>query len=464
MSSALRGVISRVPRVTEQFTPSNASFALPSFSGKLSGYAEAVTTVPITLVVIGWLAVLFLQLFLCLRCCLPSMKCAAVQSRRNQRLGQFRAAVRDKRRTLLFLASVFGLLCACSVHAVFYANSFLTSALTSLESTLTFLINLATSLSGSSGQVAVDDAQTVLLLQAAATSAPSAACRNLSQTILNNAGNVSGTAESIASLLSSTKHSLDSADSLLTGYGSAYQSYFVFGYYSASMSLLLSMAVGLACQLKGWLQLYIGLSELFVLLLSLVVGGLLAVLMVLSDFCAAPYSLLADVVVSNGSVHDLVAYYGSCNGTDPFAADLSLAQSAVQALAGNVSAAVAANGSCPSEPHLLQSQSFIADMGGQIAAMNASLACHSLSGQLHGLVDEGVCSSLFEGLFIVAVTFLGTSALLFALVCVVSVLYQFFGSLWTMGAGGNRVGDEELPEDDDVDEDDEVLKEPRKKP
>lgn len=162
-------------------------------------------------------------------------------------------------------------------------------------------------------------------------------------------------------------------------------------------------------------------------------------------------------------MHDLVSYYSGCNGTDPFAADLNLAQDAVAALAVNISAAVAANGSCPAEPHLLQSQPFITDMGSQVAAMRASLACSSLSGQLHSLVDDGLCSSLFEGLFIVAVTFLGTSALLFALVCVVSVLYQFFGSLWTMGAGGNRVGDVELPEDDD-DEDDEVLKKPRTKP
>ena len=186
--------------------------------------------------------------------------------------------------------------------------------------------------------------------------------------------------------------------------------------------------------------------------------------MVLSDFCAAPYSLLADVIVSNGTVHDLVAYYSACNGTDPFAADLSLAETAVQALASNVSAAVAANGSCPSEPHLLQSQPLIADMGSQVAAMRASLACASLSGQLHSLVDDGLCSSLFEGLFIVAVTFLGTSATLFALICVVSVLYQFFGSLWTMGAGGNRVGDQELPEDDDDEDEDAVLKAPKTKP
>ena len=285
MSSALRGVIARVPRVNEQFATANASFALPSFSGKLSGYAEAVTTVPIALVVVGWLAVLFLQFFLCLRCCLPSMKCAAVQSRRNQRLGEFRAAVRDKRRALLALATVFGLLCLCSVHAVFYGNSFLTSALSSLENTLSFLIDLAVSLSGSSGQVAVDDAQTLLLLQAAANSAPSTACRNLSQAILVGAGNVSSAADSISAFLSSAKHSLDGADSLLTGYGSAYQSYFVFGYYSAAMSLLLAMLVGVGCQLKGWLQLYIGLGELFVLLLSLVVGALLTVLVARSSLC-----------------------------------------------------------------------------------------------------------------------------------------------------------------------------------
>lgn len=278
MSSSLRAVISQVPRVTEEFKPSNASFALPSLSGRLSGYAEAVTTVPISLVVIGWLAVLFLQFFLCLRCCLPSMKCAAVQSRANQRLSEFRAAVRGKRRALIAMAVIFGLLCACSVHAVFYANTFLSSALSTLESSLSFMINLDSSLSSAAAQVSVDDSQTIQLIQTTETSSPSAACRNLTRSLLAAAGNVSSSTDSVTSTLASAKHALDNADSLLTKYAGPYQSYFVFGYYSAAMSLLLALLVGSACQLKGWLQIYIGFSELFVLLLSLLVGAMLAVM------------------------------------------------------------------------------------------------------------------------------------------------------------------------------------------
>lgn len=184
--------------------------------------------------------------------------------------------------------------------------------------------------------------------------------------------------------------------------------------------------------------------------------------MVLSDFCQDPYTLLVDQVASNGTVHDLLAYYSSCNGTDPFAADLALAQTAANALASNVSAALASNGSCSGDVHLLQSQTYIADMQSQVSGIGASLACPSLTQQLHSLVDDGLCNSLFEGLFITAVTFLGTSALLFALVCVVSVLYQFFGSLWMMGAGRNRVGDEEVADEDE--DDDEILKEAKSKP
>ena len=56
------------------------------------------------------------------------------------------------------------------------------------------------------------------------------------------------------------------------------------------------------------------------------------------------------------------------------------------------------------------------------------------------------------------------AGLLIAALVTGGVLYQFFGSLWTMGAGGNRVGDQELPEDDDDEDEDAVLKAPKTKP
>jgi hypothetical protein len=173
--------------------------------------------------------------------------------------------------------------------------------------------------------------------------------------------------------------------------------------------------------------------------------------MVLSDFCEAPYDLVLSVALTNGTAHDIAAYYTHCNGTNPFASQVDLAHTACTSLASNVTALMASTGACPSEPALVSSSPLVSEMLVQVSYINDSLACPGLSQQYHGIVDDGLCGSLFEALFITAVTFLGTSAFLFALVCVVSVVYQFFGSLWRMGVRDNRVGDVEGGGKDDED-------------
>jgi hypothetical protein len=103
---------------------------------------------------------------------------------------------------------------------------------------------------------------------------------------------------------------------------------------------------------------------------------------------------------------------------------------------------------CPSQPQLQASLLPIADMATQLATFRGDLSCQPLSAEYHKLVSDGVCGSLFDALFITCVTFLCTSAFLFALTITASIAYQYFGdTVWTAHTGGGRVA---AARDDDL--------------
>lgn len=180
--------------------------------------------------------------------------------------------------------------------------------------------------------------------------------------------------------------------------------------------------------------------------------------MVMSDFCFDPYNTVLSLLgTSGGTPSEAAVYYTNCTGTSPFSASFTSAQTAIGYLNGNITTATAPGGICPNETNLILSQSVLTDMSSQLGAFNTALNCSSLSYQYHNFIDNGICDSLFSALFVTAVTFLCTSAFLFALVCVISVTYQFFGSLWKLKPQhGNQVGnDEELQRYSDIEDYDE---------
>lgn len=178
--------------------------------------------------------------------------------------------------------------------------------------------------------------------------------------------------------------------------------------------------------------------------------------MVLADFCVDSTGNLQQVVGARGKVGEMAAYYRGCNGTDPFAGEVGDAGRALGWLRGNLSELLGPAGACEGDSSVGRAEQSVGLTQLRLDELPALLNCTRISAQYNGLFDQALCTDLFTGLFVTAFSFLGTSAALFGLACVASVTYQFFGTLWTVGAGRGlaRVqaadGDAEQGEMDDL--------------
>ena len=226
------------------------------------------------------MAVIILQFFLFMRYCFPALKCAKVQATLSQNLTQFSRMVARKRRMLLGLDALFGFLALLSVLLIFYADEFYTAANHTISSVIEFLIQLASSLLSVNNAIDNDNAKVVNYFNGVQNSTTASNnCKQFVSAISNNIGNIGNATSSFSNMLTSLQASFETFDGYVTQYGKSYQTYFIFGYFGLSLLLLSMILLGVVFQKKCLLQFHILASELYMLLLTLIVA-LLLVLMV----------------------------------------------------------------------------------------------------------------------------------------------------------------------------------------
>jgi hypothetical protein len=128
-----------------------------------------------------------------------------------------------------------------------------------------------------------DNASTANYLRLAASANTSSAntsaqCRAFASEVSKNTPNVSSSTADLSSMIASLSTSLNSLDDTVSAYASTYLDYLVYGYYGVSTFLVLVYLLGTCCRLKLCLQINIFFSELYMLLLTLLVALLLVVL------------------------------------------------------------------------------------------------------------------------------------------------------------------------------------------
>jgi hypothetical protein len=104
--------------------------------------------------------------------------------------------------------------------------------------------------------------------------------------------------------------------------------------------------------------------------------------MILADFCEdSTQSIFTILGSGNSKVKNMIQYYDSCNGTNPFNASISVAQSALSWMSGNVTELVSESGYCANDTNLLSSRFYIDDMYQQLGSFIDKMNCSSITPQ-----------------------------------------------------------------------------------
>lgn len=154
--------------------------------------------------------------------------------------------------------------------------------------------------------------------------------------------------------------------------------------------------------------------------------------MALADFCYEPTDNLVNLVPT-GDDRALMSYYATCEGTNPLDSYISNAYSALDAInAELMSLTNPTTGACPDNPELVQAQDDVVAAYRSMDAIYVTEECPPVKSHIDSILHNAVCFNLFGGFYTIWVSQFTSSAALFFLCVVASVIYQYFGRYWGM--------------------------------
>ena len=153
--------------------------------------------------------------------------------------------------------------------------------------------------------------------------------------------------------------------------------------------------------------------------------------MILSDFCMAPTDNA--ISLSETAVEDMAYYYGTCNGTNPMYAPLSLSVDATTSLAATVTTLTEDGGACEDNPYLLATVPFIVDIFLNVSHIEEASDCSWLQQVWAKLHNETFCNSYFIAIYSLFWTLTCVLVSHFILMITSSLISQYFNQYWHTG-------------------------------
>lgn len=141
------------------------------------------------------------------------------------------------------------------------------------------------------------------------------------------------------------------------------------------------------------------------------------------------------ISVTPDSALDVATYYGTCNGTNPFDESITAAYEAVDDLNASITFLVQPGGQCEGNPYLLACYPSIDDIYSNLTVISDDIQCAPIQDEWATVFNKSVCRDYYAAIYTVWNTLIGILITFFPLMIIASLLYQYFGALWTTEEG-----------------------------
>eukprot|EP01036_Dinobryon_divergens_P027971 gene27971-36840_t len=245
----------------------------------------------------------------------------------------------------------------------------------------------------------------------------------------------------ISDVCSSSSENLDD-------YGQYVREEVMWLFYALQMVVVLIFSVGLFFKSKLVVTIAIAFTELILLIIFSTGAILLVALMLMADFCVSPMSNLLTTMNPGSDYYNTVSYYTTCAGSNPLDQYLNSAQSTIESLLTTVQTSYLNNAACSSVQSYFSAS--ISEMNAILAIISqaeSAASCSPIQDQVSQGLQDGLCSSFFEGVYVLWLSQYGAATCFFLIIIVSSIVYQYFGA----PAIGNAAAEPSAPElfDDD---------------
>jgi hypothetical protein len=129
-------------------------------------------------------------------------------------------------------------------------------------------------------------------------------------------------------------------------------------------------------------------------------------------------------------IYNVTSYYLECQGQNPLSFYLTDAYAFVNGYNETITTLLLTPGGCKGNPGLQASISELAVMNNTLNDISAEIACPPIQSQLSDVLETGLCTQFFQGIYTIWLGMYITISCLFVASIMVSLIYQYFGEFW----------------------------------
>lgn len=398
-----------------------------------SEYLNGVVTLPVILMVVGVLSIFIFQICIMCRCCFKCFKCAP----KEDDIATDPESVIKSRNRVFYFFWFFMLLMLVADHFLYFGDADINTGRDNVVKSLKLLKGIFTSIKSSVDNLVAKNKELVI----ATTSLKNGTCGTNSNSFdsafdtMIAATNTMLTAfTGLQTLVSKLPDMIQTFIDSVTTFGADYKNYAMYALYGLVLSINLIFMGGscLASKCIMWIGLLVG--EFTCIISTLVCGVVMIVVTVYGDFCMNP-GVNMQGIVGPGSASDMLGYFSTCVGTDPFVGNINTAQQGLTdfktELLNNFSGS-GAGASCADQNVVTDASDAITGMNGSLSGIKISTTCQAMYPVYNTFMNKALCTNMFDGVWKIWLCGCVVSISLFCVMCCSSVMWQYFGVPWKL--------------------------------
>lgn len=396
-----------------------------------SEYLNGVVTLPVILMVVGVLSIFIFQICIMCRCCFKCFKCAP----KEDDIATDPESVIKSRNRVFYFFWFFMLLMLVADHFLYFGDADINTGRDNVIKSLKLLKGIFTSIKSSVDNLVANNAElkiaTASLKGAKGGNCNSDAGANAALTSMDNATAAMLTAfTGLQTLVSKLPDMIQTFIDSVTTFGADYKNYAMYALYGLVLSINLIFMGGscLASKCIMWIGLLVG--EFTCIISTLVCGVVMIVVTVYGDFCMNP-GVNMQGIVGPGSASDMLGYFSTCVGTDPFVGNIDTAQSGLNSFQQGLNDIKTA--SCGADSDVItNADDAITGMTTALSGIKISTTCQAMYPVYNTFMNKALCTNMFDGVWKIWLCGCVVSISLFCVMCCSSVMWQYFGVPWKL--------------------------------
>lgn len=390
-------------------------------------YLVGITSLPVALIVIGLVSIFLFQFILILRCCCKCFKCAP----NEDDIAQHPEKVIKSRNRVVWGFWLFLIIMIAADNFLYFGNDELEKGainiVKSAKSLRDIFTNLIAETANMVSQVGIMDT----IMKAIATGNCGSVSPNATQAMQAAVTAMSGAFVSINGILQPVPGFLDSAIDYTEKYGQEMKTLALYYLYAFVLAIGLLFLAGSCYSSKWILFLTTFIGEVVCLFSTLIGGFFMIIVTVYADFCYDPSGNLSTTVPGSSS-QDMVTFYSTCVGTDPFDSFLTTAGQGVTDFSTEFTNNFSGTCSSNHPEYSVDVAAAASSINASLNQVNAQTDCEPIYLVYNQFLNQGICDNTFAGMWNVWLSVCVTSVSLYFLMCFSSVMWQYFGVAWKL--------------------------------